>query len=69
MEIIAQSAQGMWRIHTKSQMKNCFQVTKLFEPKCREVCIDEEYLQLKTAFFEKEYNLENRGIGMKMVPK
>lgn len=38
-------------------MKKCFQVTKSFEPKCRAVCTDEEYLQLKTAFFEKEYNL------------
>ena len=38
-------------------MKECFQVTKSFEPKCREVCTDEEYLQLKTAFFEKEDNL------------
>jgi len=38
-------------------MKECFQVTKSFESKCREVCTDEEYLQLKTAFFEKEYNL------------
>ena len=32
-------------------MKECFQVTKSFEPKCREVCTDEEYLQLKTAFY------------------
>ena len=32
-------------------------VTTSFEHKCREVCTDEEYLQLKTAFFEKEYNL------------
>ena len=35
----------------------CFQVTKSFEPKCREVCTYEEYLQLKTAFFENEENL------------
>ena len=40
-----------------NNMKECFQITKSFEPKCREVCIDEEYLQLKMAFFEKEDNL------------
>jgi len=38
-------------------MKECFAVTRSFEPKCREVCTDEEYKQLKTAFFEKEKNL------------
>ncbi|MCR4793864.1 MAG: nitroreductase family protein [Ruminococcus sp.] len=38
-------------------MKECFAVTKSFEPKCREVCTDPEYEQLKTAFFEKEKNL------------
>ena len=30
---------------------------KSFEPKCREVCTDEEYRRLKEAFFEKEINL------------
>ena len=25
---------------------------------CKEICTKEEYLQLKTAFFEKEKNLE-----------
>ena len=29
-----------------------------FEPKCREVCTDEEYEMLKEAFFEKEINLK-----------
>ncbi|WP_297957926.1 nitroreductase family protein [uncultured Ruminococcus sp.] len=38
-------------------MKECFAVTKSFEPKCREVCTDSEYEQMKTAFFEKEKNL------------
>ncbi len=28
-----------------------------YMPKCREVCTDEEYQQLNTAFFEKEKNL------------
>ncbi|MBQ6517701.1 MAG: DUF3795 domain-containing protein [Anaerolineaceae bacterium] len=41
-------------------MKECFAVTKSFEPKCREVCTAEEYRQLKTAFFEKEINLSKR---------
>ena len=38
----------------------CFDVTKSFEPKCREVCTDEEFEQLKKAFFEKEKNLCKR---------
>ena len=38
-------------------MKECFSVTRSFEPKCREVCTDAEYEQLKKAFFEKEENL------------
>ena len=38
-------------------MKDCFSVTKSFEPKCREVCSDQEYEILKKAFFEKERNL------------
>lgn len=38
-------------------MKECFEVTRSFEPACRKVCTDEEYESLKTAFFEKEKNL------------
>ncbi len=38
-------------------MKECFEVTRSFEPKCREVCTEEEYDMLKRAFFEKEKNL------------
>ena len=38
-------------------MRECFTVTKSFAPKCKEVCTDEEYQQIKTAFFEKEDNL------------
>ena len=38
-------------------IKECFEITKSFEPKCREVCTDDEYRQLKKAFFEKEKNL------------
>ena len=39
-------------------MQDCFSVTKSFEPKCREVCTDQEYEMLKKAFFEKEQNLK-----------
>ena len=39
------------------RMKECFRITQSFEPMCREVCTDEEYEQMKKAFFEKEYNL------------
>ena len=48
-------------------MKECFQVTKSFEPKCREVCSEEEYLQLKRAFFEKEENLGEFTIAKKGI--
>ena len=41
-------------------LRECFAVTKSFEPACREVCTDEEYEQLRKAFFEKEKNLESR---------
>lgn len=40
-------------------IKECFAVTKSFEPKCRKVCTEEEYRQLETAFFQKEKNLNN----------
>ena len=38
-------------------IKDCFAVTESFEPMCRKVCTDEEYRQMKRAFFEKEKNL------------
>ncbi|SDI75432.1 Protein of unknown function [Pseudobutyrivibrio sp. 49] len=41
-------------------MRECFEVTKSFEPKCRDVCTDEEYQQLKKAFFEKEENVRQK---------
>lgn len=40
-----------------STIKECFDVTRSFEPKCLEVCTKEEFEQLKKAFFEKEKNL------------
>ena len=39
-------------------MTECFEITKSFEPKCREACTEEEYSRLKKAFFEKELNLK-----------
>lgn len=41
-------------------MKECFEVTRSFEPACRKVCTDEEYESLKMAFFEKEKNLNTK---------
>lgn len=38
-------------------IRECFAVTKTFEPACREVCTPEEYDRLRKAFFEKEKNL------------
>lgn len=40
-----------------SNMKDCFEITRSFEPMCRQVCTDEEYERLKKSFFEKEKNL------------
>ena len=40
-----------------ANMHDCFSVTKSFEPKCRQVCTDQEYEVLKRAFFMKEQNL------------
>ena len=41
-----------------ANMQDCFSVTNSFEPKCRQVCTDQEYETLKKAFFEKEQNLK-----------
>ena len=38
-------------------IKECFDVTASFEPKCRQVCSDTEYTVMKKAFFDKELNL------------
>ena len=56
-------------------MKECFQVTRSFEPACRRVCTDDEFGRLKRAFFEKEENLrslatlEQRGQKGQMTPE
>lgn len=39
------------------KIKECFAVTKSFEPMCRKVCTDAEFRQIEKAFFEKEKNL------------
>lgn len=41
-----------------ANMQDCFSVTESFEPKCRQVCSEQEYETLKKAFFEKEQNLK-----------
>lgn len=40
-------------------IKECFEITKSFEPFCKQVCTDEEFGLLRRAFFEKEKNLGN----------
>lgn len=47
-------------------IKECFAVTKTFEPMCRQVCTDDEYKRLEKAFFEKEKNLIGKMV--KLVP-
>lgn len=42
------------------KLSECFTVTKSFEPICRKVCTDEEFEQLRRAFFEKAENLDKQ---------
>ena len=42
------------------KMNECFEITKSFEPRCRQVCTEEEYSRMKKAFFEKELNLKEQ---------
>ena len=48
---------GACSLYPCERMRECFAVTLSFEPKCREVCTEAEYAQLRRAFFEKERNL------------
>ena len=41
-------------------IKECFEVTRSFEPVCRKVCTDEEYAVISKAFFEKQKNMERK---------
>ena len=45
-------------------IKECFAVTRSFEPMCRKVCTDDEYKKLKKAFFEKEQNLAGKRVKL-----
>ncbi len=40
-------------------IRECFEVTRSFEPMCKRVCTDEEYAMMKRAFFEKGNNLDS----------
>ena len=46
-------------------IKECFQVTRSFEPVCRQVCTDDEYRRMKKAFFEKEKNLRYKMLTLR----
>ena len=46
-------------------IKECFEVTKTFEPTCRQVCTDNEYKRLKKAFFEKEKNMRHKMLTLR----
>ena len=48
---------GQCSMYPCETIQTCFRVTKSFEPECRKACTEEEYIQMKTAFFEKEENL------------
>ena len=45
-------------------IRECFEVTKSFEPFCKQACTEEEYVLISKAFFEKEKNL--KGVGSKV---
>ena len=40
------------------KLRECFTITKSFEPACKAACTAQEFEQLKRAFFEKEKNLK-----------
>ena len=50
-------------------IKECFAVTKSFEPMCRQACTDDEYKRLEKAFFEKEKNLSDKMVKLDPVQK
>ena len=50
-------------------IKECFAVTKSFEPMCRQVCTENEYMRLKKAFFEKEKNLSDKMLKLILAQK
>ena len=52
-----------------NNIKECFEVTKSFEPICRQVCTDDEYKRLEKAFFEKEKNLRHRRMALRDFKK
>lgn len=41
-----------------ANIKECFEVTRSFEPACKAICTKEEYDMMSKAFFEKRENLE-----------
>ncbi|MBR2762367.1 MAG: DUF3795 domain-containing protein [Solobacterium sp.] len=51
---------GQCREYPCENIRECFAVTKSFEPMCRAVCTEAEFEQLRKAFFEKEKNLMMR---------
>ena len=50
-------------------IRECFAVTKSFEPMCRQVCTDDEYKRMEKAFFEKEKNLSYKKVKLDPVQK
>ncbi len=48
---------GMCPEYPCENIRECFEVTKSFEPMCKKMCTDEEYEIMRKAFFEKEKNL------------
>ena len=48
---------GQCQEYPCDNIKECFQSTKKFIPKCEEVCTKDELAMLRKAFWEKEQNL------------
>ena len=50
-------------------IKECFEVTKTFEPTCRQACTYDEYKRMEKAFFEKEKNISDKRVKLDPVQK
>ena len=50
------------------KISTAFEKTMVFEPKCREICTDEEYAVMSKAFFEKKKNLDDASDFLKQNP-
>ena len=58
--IIVIGSPGAGKSTFARQLRDITGLTRSFEPSCHKMCSDEEYELLKTAFFEKEKNMNTK---------